>query len=771
MRQLARYHNFRMARPVVRHAAISAVLYVLATAMLGHELLANLATRIVHDEVDPLLIAGILQWNATNLPFTDAWWQFPIFHPARDVLAFSEHLLGVSVIFTPLTWLTGNSIVAANLTSLATFPLSAMAAFALARYLTGNSVAAFVAGLVYAFGPYRMGQLAHVQMLAVQWAPLALLGLHLYLDTRRPRWLVLFGASWLLQAWSNGYALFFLTVFVGLWMLWFVVSRRRWHTAVSVALAMAVASIPLAPILSKYVAVHAFNGFTRSVVEIRAYSADALGVLCAPFEVSAWGWLQRACVPEGQLFPGLFTGVLFAAGFLLLRADPAREPRPRRWLSVVRLLLVAFAVVQLTSALAVAVGGPWNVEWGPIAAHATSPARPFMLGLVALFIVFVASPGFRAAARDASPLGFYLIATVLMWWCALGPDPKVGAEASELPGPFALLMQLPGFNSLRVPARFWLMGTLSMAMVVAFAVSALGRARPVLASSAAAVALSIAVLSDGWELHFPTAAVPPGPPNPALLRGQSVLFLPAGNIADVFPTYYGVEYGWRSVNGYSGFEPNHYDGVRQASKFELDGLFTAFTENTDLHVVVAADAPRMRQVVERVPGARITGTSATATQYIVPSRSRTVAVPRGTPAPVAQVTSSCPPASLLADRSRDEVWTCAPQDGTETITLTLESPTRVTGLRLTQGRPVEFPRQLLIETSIDGASWTRARRGDIVPEFIRAALASPTLPVVDVAIEPVEARVVRLRQVGHDPMAAWSLREVEVLAEALSSSR
>ena len=202
-----------------------------------------------------------------------------------------------------------------------------------------------------------------------------------------------------------------------------------------------------------------------------------------------------------------------------------------------------------------------------------------------------------------------------MWWCALGPDPKVGGEPSEVPGPFALLMQLPGFNSLRVPGRFWLMGTLSMSMVVAYVVAALIHARQAVASGLIAAALSLAVLSDGWEAHMPTALVPPGPPNPALLRGQVVLYLPAGNIADVFPTYYGVEYGWRSVNGYSGFEPNHYDGVRQASKFEFDGLFAAFTESADLHVVVAADAPRMREIVERQPGVRTTGRSATATQY------------------------------------------------------------------------------------------------------------------------------------------------------------
>jgi len=760
-----------MTRPGVRHAAISAVLYLMTAAVLGRELLFDPASRIMHDEVDPLLIAGILHWNAIHVPFTDAWWQFPIFYPAADVLAYSEHLLGVSMIAAPLDWLTGSSVVAANLTSLATFPLCALAAFALARHLTGSSLAGFVAGLAYGFGPYRMSQLAHMQMLAVMWAPIAILALHLYLDTRARRWLVLFGAAWLLQTLSNGYALFFLSLFVGLWVLWFVVLRRQWQTAVSIALAMGVASVPLAPILSKYVAVHARNGFTRGPAEIRAFSADAMGFLCAPFEVSAWGWMRYACVPEGELFPGLFTALLFAAGFLLLRRSQPGGLGDRRWLVVLRVLAIAFAAVQLASAVAVAVGGPWNLAWGPVSAHATSAARPLMSALVALGVALASSPGFRGALRESSPLAFYLAATLVIWWCALGPDPKVGGEPSEVPGPFALLMQVPGFSSIRVPGRFWLMGTLSMSVVVAYVVAALVRARPATPSGLIAAALSLAVLSDGWEMHMPTAAVPPGPPNPALLRGQVVLYLPAGNIADAFPTYYGVKYGWRSVNGYSGFEPNHYDGVRQASKFELDGLFAAFTESTDLHVVVAADAPRMREIVERQPGVRTTGKSATATQYVVPSRSRTVAMPRGAPAPVAEARSSCPPAKILADQSLEEIWTCAPQEGTETITLTLPSIVRVTGVRMTQGRPVEFPRQLVIETSLDGSNWTPSRRGDIVPEFIRAAHAAPTMPVVALAIEPTEARAVRLRQVGHDPVAAWSLREVEVLTELTGSSR
>src|SRR5687768_2547357 len=153
--------------PGFRVLLLCAAIYTILTALLARDVLGALGTRAIHDEYDPLLIAAILQWNATHVPFTQAWWQFPIFWPAADTLAFSEHFLGVSLMATPLIWLTGNPVLAANLTLLATFPLCALAAFALVRRLTSSTEAAFVAGLVYGFGPYRMSQLAHLQMLAV----------------------------------------------------------------------------------------------------------------------------------------------------------------------------------------------------------------------------------------------------------------------------------------------------------------------------------------------------------------------------------------------------------------------------------------------------------------------------------------------------------------------------------------------------------------------------------------------------------------------------
>jgi hypothetical protein len=746
---------------------LAVVAYGLLALALTWEVLPHLTTRLIHDEIDPLLIAAILQWNATHIPLSDAWWQLPIFHPTRDALAFSEHLLGVSVISAPIAWVTGQPILTANLVVLLTFPLCGWAAFALARHLTGSAGAGFIAGLVFAFGPYRLSQLAHLQMLSAQWIPLGLLSLHRFLDTGRRRWLVAFGAAWLLQVLSNGYALFFYSAFVALWIVWFVVGQRRWPALWAIASAWLVASLPVVPVLWTYVRVHRANGFVRGSEVMAGFSADVLGVFCAPYEVSLWGWLQFACRGEGILFPGVATALLCAAGAWRLRHDEHAAPRGPRALSLVRRLLLVLAVAQLASAVATIAVGPWRLELGPLAARGTSATRPLVTAVTALTIAYALSPAVWAAARRAQALGFYLTAAAVMWWCALGPQPVVLGQASGLPGPFALLMRLPGLDSLRVPSRFWLMATLGLAVVAAYAVEGwLRRVRPA-RRHAVLAAVSVLVLSDGWEAHVPSGLVPPGPPNPSLIRGERVLFLPAGNHLDVFPTYYSVAQGWTAVNGYSGFEPTHYDGVRQGTKLELDGLLTYYRTLGNLHVVVAADAPRLAAFVERQPGVLLSGRSEAAVQYRLPKLVTAAAVPAGEVLRIATATSSCPPADVLVDRRVADVWTCEPQIGRETITLTLAGVAGVAAVRLTQGRPVEFPRLIRVETSLDGEAWTGVYEGDVVGPFMTGALAAPVRPVLVVPLRPTNARVVRIRQVGNDPASAWSLREVEVLGRAV----
>src|SRR4030095_1397933 len=98
----------------------------------------------------------------------------------------------------------GSLLVSYNLTVLLSYPLCGLAMFVLVRRLTNNTAGGFLAGLAYAFAPYRASHLPHIQMLVSYGMPLALLGLHEYLESRRWRWLFLFGLSLLGEGAAKG---------------------------------------------------------------------------------------------------------------------------------------------------------------------------------------------------------------------------------------------------------------------------------------------------------------------------------------------------------------------------------------------------------------------------------------------------------------------------------------------------------------------------------------------------------------------------------------
>src|SRR5262249_46369056 len=64
----------------------------------------------------------------------------------------------------------------------------------LVRRLTGHAGAALVAGLIFAFPPYRIDHYAHLQLQQTQFIPIALWAFHRLLDTGRVRDGIVLGA-------------------------------------------------------------------------------------------------------------------------------------------------------------------------------------------------------------------------------------------------------------------------------------------------------------------------------------------------------------------------------------------------------------------------------------------------------------------------------------------------------------------------------------------------------------------------------------------------
>ena len=77
--------------------------------------------------------------------------------------------------------------------------------FLFVREITGSARAGLVAGLIYAFAPYRVPQFSHLQVMSSQWMPFVLYGLRRYFDSRRAMPLFGAGAALVAQNLSNGY--------------------------------------------------------------------------------------------------------------------------------------------------------------------------------------------------------------------------------------------------------------------------------------------------------------------------------------------------------------------------------------------------------------------------------------------------------------------------------------------------------------------------------------------------------------------------------------
>ena len=135
----------------------------------------------VPDRGDPYLNAFILHWDFVQglrdpLHLFDA----PLFFPLAKSLAFSEHNFGLSLPLFPLFAAGASPLLAQNVAVLLGIALSGYGTFRLARTLTGSEGAGLVAGVLFAFSPYRFSQLSHVNYLSAGWMALAAEAVVLY---------------------------------------------------------------------------------------------------------------------------------------------------------------------------------------------------------------------------------------------------------------------------------------------------------------------------------------------------------------------------------------------------------------------------------------------------------------------------------------------------------------------------------------------------------------------------------------------------------------
>ena len=574
-----------------RHAWGAAAVYLAVAVYATWPLLPGLSRDVPSDLGDPVLNMWILSWDCEqllailggDLSRIGTFFNANIFFPAPLTLAYSEHLFPQALQILPLYAATRDPILCYNVLFLSTYVLSGVGAFLLVRELSGNPRAGFLAGLLFAFALYRVPQVAHLQVLSSQWMPFALYGFTAYLN--RGRLTALAGGTLALvaQGLSCGYYLVYFVPFGAAYILWELHRRTLWRdariwrhllTAGIAALAL------LAPFLIPYNQVQRQFDMSRDLEEVSQFSADVYSYFTAFPNQRLWGdLLQTYPRDEAQLFPGaipLALGVIALVTWCVQawRAGTATHDN-RRGVSI--LLGSAAAAMAMLMLLAV-FQRRIVVELPLLTFRMTSLGRTLSIAAATVVALLAVSPRARMRARAlVTPLGFFCVAAIIAWWLSLGPEPRAFGRVFELPAPYGFLYEhVPGFDGLRVPARYAMVVTFMLTIAGALAIAPWLRGRR---GTALVAIVSVLFLIEAPAAAFRLNAVGAGrgyaAPEPRVYRPSRapriyqhvqrlpqeavILEMPIGEPTwDTFATYYSTTH-WRPlINGYSGYFPRSY---------------------------------------------------------------------------------------------------------------------------------------------------------------------------------------------------------------------
>jgi F5/8 type C domain len=709
----------------IRHAAAIVASFAALAIASTYPLIGRITNHIASDLGDPLLVAWMLAWDADRLRHgLVGVWDAPNFFPYRHTLLYSEHFLGVAIFTAPLQWLTGNAILTYNLAFLGSFVVAGCGMYALARRLTGRSDAAFIAGLIFAFYPFRASHSSHLQLLMIGWLPLSVWALHRYFDTGRLRDLLLSTGFYLLQTLTVGYFAYYGLLplsFVAFWEL----LRRRPATRQLLlhgAAAAALAGTVMLPVVAAYAQVRRDSGLRRSVDEIKSQSADVGDYVSASPSLRLWGGMGSGR-GEHELFPGV-TAVALAAWSLAFR-------RRSRAIGLYASLFAAAFILSL---------GPEPRVFG----HSIGMPGPY----AALLRVVPGLDGLRVPARLA-----------IVCQMALAVLAAFGA---------ADLIDRFGSASARQGIRRAIVTTILGALIAAEGWPRLG-APPFDAQGDArdrAGYAYLASLPQGGAIELPTAAE---------------------RLLDEFVyQYMTLVHHHPIVNGHSGYVSplavwlrGGHSPLRESGRQEdaIDMLRSIGVRYVVVHRDAYDDAGLRDEVLRALSNDRRAIAQQTFERMTV-----AVLAPADPPPPVngaavpresitAQASDEGDRLPFLFDGDRDSRWlTARPQRGDEWLTLAFDRPREVAGVRLQLGARSfgDYPRALRIESADDG-DWRTLFEGSVLPHLARGIMKDGEYPFIEIPLPPNRTKALRLSQRGRANTFFWSIHELEVVERPFDS--
>lgn len=777
------------------------VLFLAVALVMTFPLVTGLGTLLRGSDInalgDPLLNTWTLAWNAHKIAALDFSGLFDAnnFYPQKKTLLYSEHLMTQSLLALPVYRITGNPILAYNFAFLLGLVLSAFGVYFLVRRLTGSAASGIIGGLVYAFCPFLTAHYYQIQIVSAWGIPFAFLFLHQYFEEElKLRPLLLFTLFYVLQSWANGYYALYLTIFAGIWILVQAVLHRSlgrprfWAGMAAFAVLAAAAT---GPFYLAYARLHEAMGFGRSI----DFYARLSNFLAAPRFNLLYGRLtQRFAQAEGELLPGLVAVILGLAALLVLvkgrsiRISALENPaaRTRAWIDrILNVLLV------LTAMVAVVLMGSGSFH---LRLFGLDLIRAHNLGRTLVFFAILAAARILSAKlpRSGTPRPpFSAAQTNVLGYaalCLLGVLLTFGPK-----GPYLFLYEyVPGFKAVRVSSRFDICVMFGLAVLAGFGLKAVTARMKPAGRTAAAAALSVLVLAEFLSIpiqYHPVSVKKDITPvyrwlaenrKPDVLVELPFPFYDMGTASEEAARMYFSTYHWFPlVNGYSGYFPPLYNELcRRWEMLPLEQLIDDFQAIGVRYVIVHFDEiaeserPYFGERFEAQLG-DLKLVERFEDDYLFemiprPARSRPMAAVEGLTRlsrdgwkASANVAEDRAGAALDGDpRTRWDTGD-AQREGSA-FELDLGRPTLFRCLSLRFGpSALDFPRGYAMEISADGRSWAEVAREETVLLPI-LAFAAPKALALNISIDPVTARFIRVTGLGQDRKFYWSIYEADL---------
>ncbi|MEG3636427.1 hypothetical protein [Micromonospora palythoicola] len=525
----------RAASRLLRHEwTVATIASVVVAVVLTWPTLKQPWTTIPGDIGDPPLQAWQVAWAGHAL-VTDplSLWHSNTFFPNLYTYAYTDIVLG----YAP-AGLFGHGVAAAifryNLLYVFAHALACFGAYALVRQLGGIRTAAAVAGVAWAFAPWRLAHSGHLNILSIGGVALCLAMLargHGWSlrdghrpELHRPGWIL---AGWLVAAWQ-------------------------------LTLGLAI-GLPLAYFLAGTVlVVLAAVGWAR-------------------WRTGTW-LLGRRVVLANLLGGVVFGAVLIWLGTTFLRVVELNPEANRdlSWTEMFSPPLRGYFVAPADSWL-------WGDHFAAARAQLSWPPEMALLPGVTLIVLAVAGLSystFRVRHRVLLGLGVLVSG-------ALGLGTNLVGQGD--PGYLTLSRLLPGWDALRTPGRLMVWTSLLLAILAAGAISEFGRNRPRLGwpRSVSAVALLlplVLVLVEGVN-RTPHPTVPTAPP---ALRAatEPILVLPSNGVAESDIMLWTTDGFPRVANGSVTFLPANQQQIRTVTTTFPDPVSITFLRQVGIRSVV-----------------------------------------------------------------------------------------------------------------------------------------------------------------------------------------